>query len=274
MGAGVSDWRLARAVALAGQMGVVSGTALDTILIRRLQDGDADGAMRRALRAFPYPEMADRILSEWYIEGGKEPDASYRVKPLPEVAMNRLDEELLIVASFAEVYLAKEGHSGWIGINLLEKIQLPTLPSLFGAMLAGVDVVIMGGGIPLAIPGVLDEMAELRPVHLKLHVLGAERGHEHRIEFHPGTHVPASQEPLSRPCSFPWSLPRHSRRRWCARRAVTSTALLSSTTARAGTMRRRVAMELTRSAMIVRLRKSPPCLCPFGSPAAVLPRSA
>ncbi|PXA04875.1 2-nitropropane dioxygenase [Coraliomargarita sinensis] len=203
MGAGVSDWRLARAVAKAGQMGVISGTALDTILIRRLQDGDPDGAMRRALGAFPYREMAERILNEWYTEGGKAPDAPYRLKPLPEVEMGRLDEELMIVANFAEVYLAKEGHDGWVGINLLEKIQLPTLPSLFGAMLAGVDVVIMGGGIPLAIPGVLDEMAQLRPVALKLHVVGADRSHEHKVEFHPGTHVPASQDRLKRPCFFP-----------------------------------------------------------------------
>lgn len=48
MGAGVSNWKLARAVSSAGQLGVVSGTALDTIMIRRLQDGDLDGAMRRA----------------------------------------------------------------------------------------------------------------------------------------------------------------------------------------------------------------------------------
>lgn len=203
MGAGVSDWRLARAVAAAGQLGVVSGTALDSILIRRLQGGDLDGSMRRALKAFPYPEMAERILEEWFIEGGKGPDQPYRLKPLPVVDMLRDDEELLIVACFAEVYLAKEGHSGMVGINLLEKIQLPTLPSLFGAMLADVDAVIMGGGIPLSIPGVLDAMAELRPVALKLHVLGAERSHEHKIEFHPGTHISASQEHLKRPCFFP-----------------------------------------------------------------------
>jgi len=146
MGAGVSDWRLAHAVAAAGQLGVVSGTALDSILIRRLQDGDGDGAMRRALRAFPYPEMAKRILDDWYIEGGKDPNKPYRLKPMPVVDMNREDEVLLIVACFAEVYLAKEGHSGMVGINLLEKIQIPILPSLFGAMLADVDVVIMGGG--------------------------------------------------------------------------------------------------------------------------------
>lgn len=203
MGAAVSDWRLARSVASLGQLGVVSGTALDTVLIRRLQDGDPEGAMRRALNAFPYKEMASRVLNEWYIEGGKTAEKPYRLKPLPQVEMSRTDEELLIVACFVEVYLAKEGHSGLVGINLLEKIQLPTLPSLFGAMLAGVDVVIMGGGIPLAIPGALDAMAELRPVALKLNVEGANRSHEHKIEFHPGTHVPASQEPLQRPCFFP-----------------------------------------------------------------------
>lgn len=203
MGAGVSNWQLARAVSSVGQLGVISGTALDTILIRRLQDGDLDGSMRRALKAFPYPEIAGRILDEWLIEGGKKPDAAYYLKPLPQVEMSRSDEELLIVANFAEVYLAKEGHDGLVGINLLEKIQLPTLPSLFGAMLAGVDVVIMGGGIPLAIPGVLDAMAELHPVELKLNVEDADRSHQHKLEFHPGTHTSAVQEPLKRPCFFP-----------------------------------------------------------------------
>ena len=36
MGAGVSNWRLAQAVAKLGQLGVVSGTALDLVLARRL----------------------------------------------------------------------------------------------------------------------------------------------------------------------------------------------------------------------------------------------
>jgi len=55
MGAGVSNWRLARAVSALGQLGVVSGTALDQILVRRLQDGDPGGHMRRGLDAFPVP---------------------------------------------------------------------------------------------------------------------------------------------------------------------------------------------------------------------------
>ena len=54
MGVGVSNWRLAQAVSRAGQLGLVSGTALDQVFARRLQDGDDGGHMRRGLDAFPY----------------------------------------------------------------------------------------------------------------------------------------------------------------------------------------------------------------------------
>ena len=59
MGVGVSSWRLARSVSRVGGLGVVSGTALDVVLARRLQDGDPGGHMRRALAAFPEQGMAD-----------------------------------------------------------------------------------------------------------------------------------------------------------------------------------------------------------------------
>ena len=62
MGIGVSDWRLARAVALQGQLGVVSGTALDNVCARRLQLGDPGGYVRRALQHFPFGNIATRIL--------------------------------------------------------------------------------------------------------------------------------------------------------------------------------------------------------------------
>ena len=48
MGIGVSDWRLARAVSSEGQLGVVSGTAIDAVLVRRLQLGDGWAAVARA----------------------------------------------------------------------------------------------------------------------------------------------------------------------------------------------------------------------------------
>src|ERR1039458_1679832 len=61
MGVGVSNWRLANAVSRLGQLGVVSGTALDSLFVRRLADGDEGGYMRRGLEAFPFPDMAKRI---------------------------------------------------------------------------------------------------------------------------------------------------------------------------------------------------------------------
>jgi nitronate monooxygenase len=59
-----------------------------------------------------------------------------------------------------------------VGINLLSKIQLPTLASLYGAMLAGVDYVLMGAGIPREIPGILDHFARHETASLKLDVEG------------------------------------------------------------------------------------------------------
>lgn len=173
MGVAVSDWRLARAVSLTGQMGVVSGTAMDTVLVRRLQLGDLDGKMRHALAEFPYPEMAARILERYYIEGGKPAGASFVATPVLSHAPTPAQLELVVAANFVEVFLAKEDHDGLVGVNLLEKIQTPTLASLYGAMLAGVDYVLMGAGIPRYIPGVLDRFAEGQSADYPLHVLDA-----------------------------------------------------------------------------------------------------
>ncbi len=81
MGAGVSSWRLARAVSQLGQLGVVSGTALDQILARRLQDGDPGGHMRRGLDHFPFRRMAERIWETYYIPDGKPERQSYKTLP-------------------------------------------------------------------------------------------------------------------------------------------------------------------------------------------------
>ncbi|MBV6457471.1 MAG: hypothetical protein HONBIEJF_00580 [Fimbriimonadaceae bacterium] len=107
--------------------------------------------------------------------------------------------ELNVLANFAEVYLAKFGHQGRIGINLLEKIQLPTLPALFGAMLAGVDFVLIGAGIPRQIPAVLDSLSRLEPTQLRLDVSGAEPGEEFFAELDPRDYAPEALERLNRP---------------------------------------------------------------------------
>ena len=199
MGAGVSNWRLARAVSQLGQLGVVSGTALDVILARRLQEGDPDGDMRRALARFPIPGMAQRALDRSFVPGGKPAGQPFKATlvlsqhPAPALV------ELIVLANFAEVFLAKEGHAGLVGINYLQKIQLPTLPSLFGAMLAGVDYVLMGAGIPMAIPGLLDQLARGQAVRLHLEVEGAAPGEEFCCAFDPAAFCGTTPPELKRP---------------------------------------------------------------------------
>ena len=160
MGAAVSDWRLARAVSVTGQLGVISGTAIDVIVARRLQMGDPGGHMRRALAAVPIPGVAEQVLDTYFVEGWKKADGRFRTKAMISHRTSRKTEGLVVASNFVEVFLAKEGHTNPVGINLLEKIQVPTIPSLYGAMLAGVDYVLMGAGIPRAIPGILYKLAE------------------------------------------------------------------------------------------------------------------
>ena len=170
MGVGVSNWTLARAVSQQGQLGVVSGTLLAVVLSRRLQQGDPDGHMRRALARFPVPGVAERILTAYFVPGGLPAHVPFKLTPMPAARGGVPLIELTVAANFVEVFLAKENHDGVVGINLLEKIQIPTLPSLYGAMLAGVDYVLMGAGIPRAIPGALDQLARGEATRLKLDV--------------------------------------------------------------------------------------------------------
>jgi NAD(P)H-dependent flavin oxidoreductase YrpB (nitropropane dioxygenase family) len=107
--------------------------------------------------------------------------------------------ELTVLANFVEVFLAKEGHDGPVGINYLEKIQLPTLPSIFGAMLANVDYVLMGAGIPRAIPGVIDLLARGELAQLRIDVEGALPGEEHLSTFDPRSFCRGVVPPLKRP---------------------------------------------------------------------------
>ena len=71
MGVAVSNWELANAVSRLGALGVISGTALASVLTRRLQAGDPLGEMRRALANFPIPAVAERILARYHVPGGK-----------------------------------------------------------------------------------------------------------------------------------------------------------------------------------------------------------
>ena len=199
MGAGVSAWQLARAVSQTGQLGVVSGTALAAILVRRLQTGDPDGQMRHALEKFPVPGVAPKVLADYFIPGGKPANAPFKLSPLPGLQPSPDFVALTVAANFVEVFLAKEGHDGLVGINFLEKIQFPTLPSIFGAMLAGVDYVLMGAGIPRAVPGVLDRLARGETVELKIDIEGGLPGEEFHATFDPAAFCGGRAPLLKRP---------------------------------------------------------------------------
>ncbi|MED5578559.1 MAG: nitronate monooxygenase [Nitrospinota bacterium] len=199
MGAGVSNWRIANTVASTGQMGVVSGTALDTILVRRLQDGDPGDHMRRALDNFLVPEIANRLISKYFISGGKGSDTPYKAIPKYSITPGKQLQELTIAANFVEVWLAKEGHAGPVGINLLEKIQYPNIYSLYGAMLAGVDFVLMGAGIPRDIPGVLDKLAQHEEATLRINVANTKKGESFHARLAPREIIPLDLPRLKRP---------------------------------------------------------------------------
>lgn len=199
MGAGVSSWSLANAVSKAGQLGVVSGTAMDVILVRRLQVGDPGGHMRRSLKRFPIPDIAQRIIDRYFVEGGKAQDKPFKGKPIPNEKPSRNLEELLVASNFVEVDLAKEGHDNPVGINYLEKIQVPNLPSFYGAMLAGVTYVLMGAGIPRAIPGILDRLAQRQSVELRLDVQGADSGEVFMTHFDPNAFWEGAAPDVDRP---------------------------------------------------------------------------
>lgn len=201
MGVGVSNWRLAQAVSRLGQLGVVSGTALDQVFVRRLADGDLGGHIRRGLDAFPFPDMARRLWQEYFVPGGKPSGTPYPLTPMHQRRDPRKLIELCMVANFVEVFLAREGHKNPVGINFLEKVQLPHLSSIYGAMLAGVGYVLMGAGIPLHIPGVLDAYAAGSPSEYRLAVTGAVQGQgeDTMMRFDPSDYVDLPLPRLPRP---------------------------------------------------------------------------
>ncbi|MFI2235622.1 nitronate monooxygenase [Streptomyces chrestomyceticus] len=182
MGVGVSGWRLARAVSSVGQLGVVSGTALDALLTRRLQLGDPGGGVRRALAAFPVPELATAVLDRFYVEGGVAAGERLRAQPMLRVERGEQAELLTVLGNFVEVWLAKEGHAGPVGTNYLEKVQLGLAPGMFGAILAGVDYVLVGAGVPGHVPELARRLARMEPVTVRVRFDGSEEGYDHRFD--------------------------------------------------------------------------------------------
>lgn len=161
MGVYISTPFLARLSSLHEKvLGTVSCVAAERIMARILQNGDIGGHFRRALSHFPFPEVAERILKTYFVEGGISTGKKFRRVPAFSMRPKADLIALTVAASFAFVWLAKEGHTGPISVNYLEKIQIPHIYHITGAMLSGVDFVTMGAGIPLQIPGILNALSK------------------------------------------------------------------------------------------------------------------
>lgn len=184
MGIYISNPHLANVCARAGALGTVSCTGAERVLAHLLQQGDVGGHCRRALAHFPFPEVAERILKKYFIEGGKPPEKSYKVVPMFVLQPRRDLIELAVAGSFTLVWLAKEGHDNPISVNYLEKLQIGHIYHLTGAMLAGADFITMGAGITRQIPGVLDAIASGGNPSYRVSVEGSPRGTE-TISFNP-----------------------------------------------------------------------------------------
>lgn len=206
MGVAISTWQLAKAVSQAGQLGVVSGTGIGVILVARLMEGDKDGAIRRALSHFPDQEVAQKLIDKFYQPDGMKEGQGYHRPPMWTVKPPKWLNQLTVAGNFVEVWLAKEGHDNPVGINVLEKLQLQNMASLYGAMLAGVDYVIIGAGIPLQMPGVLDAYVNHDPMEYRLDVLNTTPEDDFRVRFDPEENFPGIAEQvgqLKRPYFFP-----------------------------------------------------------------------
>jgi NAD(P)H-dependent flavin oxidoreductase YrpB (nitropropane dioxygenase family) len=193
----------ARLVALQGQLGVVSGTGIHLIFPRLLQLGDQGGHFRRALSAFPDQEMAERILSRYYVPEGISPATPFQNIEQFSVTPSRELIELTICANFCQVWLAKENHDGLIGVNFLEKIQMPHLYALYGVLLAQVDYLFIGAGIPIQISAVLDKLVRHEPASYTINVIGADRTVECQTYFDPRQFIHHTLPELKRPLFFP-----------------------------------------------------------------------
>ena len=59
-----------------------------------------------------------------------------------------------------EVKRAQSGHRGQVGINVMWKCALTVLPSIYGAMLAGVDALLCGAGVPMELPAIVAKLRD------------------------------------------------------------------------------------------------------------------
>ena len=197
MGAGVSSWRLAQAVSKLGQLrrGFRNSPRFDSRPALTRRRSRRPHAPRS--RSFSNSRNRRAYLADVLHRRRKTERAPYKALPSHSKDAPRELQELCVVANFVEVFLAREGHNHPVGINYLEKVQLPHLPSIYGAMLAGVGYILMGAGVPLKIPGVLDRFANHEPATYLLQVNGAQEDDDRTMFFAPKQLYSSTREVIS-----------------------------------------------------------------------------
>ncbi|MEI6378553.1 MAG: nitronate monooxygenase [Candidatus Falkowbacteria bacterium] len=202
MGAKISGWPLARAVSKLGQQGTVSGVALERIMALMLQLGDQGGHLRRALSHFPFPHIAEKVLSAFSPKNEDEPKRIFRGTPVFTIRPSELLISLTICANFAFIWLAKEDNPNPVSINYLEKLAMPHIYAITGAMLADVDFITMGAGIPLQIPAVLEDIAAGVTASYRVPVIGKNIS-DYTMSFNPEQFFGEKLPPLKKPGFIP-----------------------------------------------------------------------
>lgn len=199
MGFGISTWPLARAVSMFGQYGTLSGVALERCMAQILWMGDPGGHFERALSHFPFPSFAEKVWKTFYVKDGVGKGAN---TPVWSIEPSELLISSTVCANFACVWLAKEGHDNPVGMNYLTELAMPQIYAITGAMLAGVDFITMGAGIPLQIPGVLNSLAENRIVSYRVPVIGTKIT-SHTMSFDPASFFGEKLPEMKRPDFIP-----------------------------------------------------------------------
>jgi len=150
MGVRVSSAKLANTTSRLGALGVVSSIGLRHIIINEVRAGNAETIA--VAKRFPVRSYVDELLE--FAPGGPR---NAQPPPIdnPDPAKSELPKRLSTIAAFIEVTQAKAGHNGVVGVNVMWKSALTALPSIYGAMLAKVDVLLCGAGVPMELPDIV-----------------------------------------------------------------------------------------------------------------------
>lgn len=178
--------------------GAVSLTGIGNIFAAQLRNGEYD-QINPAIAAFPSKDFAERVKSN-FGAGGKY---KWPLKP-EKLVTGTKDEirdlnELLILAAFVEVYRAKNGLNGddpaegYVGGNLLDKVNLGHLPLTLGGLVANIDYFVAGAGIPSWIPEVLDDYLAGKEATFWLPMQGyneAGKNNRYPLKLDPAAYLP------------------------------------------------------------------------------------